>query len=95
VTGVEYDRRSHDEVAGPPHGDMVAQPHSEDEGPVTEAEQLAAKLSSSESRKSDLGLRGVLPRRQCGPSLEVVDIELFRRNRAAVANFHPRLGENG
>ena len=33
MTGVEDDRRSHDEVAGPPHGDMVAQPHSEDEGP--------------------------------------------------------------
>ena len=45
VTGVKDDRRSHDEVAGPPHGDMVAQPHSEDEGPVAEAEQLAAKLS--------------------------------------------------
>ena len=45
MTGVKDDRRSHDEVAGPPHGDMVAQPHSEDEGPVAEAEQLAAKLS--------------------------------------------------
>ena len=57
VTGVEDDRRSHDEVAGPPHGDMVAQPHSEDEGPVAEAEQLAAKLSSSEQPLGSPGPR--------------------------------------
>jgi len=57
VTGVEDDRRSHDEVAGPPHGDMVAQPHSEDEGPVAEAEQLAAELSSSEQPLGSPGPR--------------------------------------
>lgn len=57
MTGVEDDRRSHDEVAGPPHGDMVAQPHSEDEGPVAEAEQLAAELSSSEQPLGSPGPR--------------------------------------
>src|SRR4029077_3666107 len=46
-----------DEVAEPPHGDMVAQPHSEDEGPVAEAEQLAAKLSSSEQPLGSPGPR--------------------------------------
>ena len=57
MTGVEDDRTSHDEVAGHPHGDMVAQPHSEDEGPVAEAEQLAAKLSSSEQPLGSPGPR--------------------------------------
>ena len=50
VTGVEDDRRSHDDVAGPPHGDMVAQPHSEDEGPVAEAEQIAASSAPRSNR---------------------------------------------
>src|SRR6478609_1488835 len=36
---------------------MVAQPHSEDEGPVAEAEQLAAKLSSSEQPLGSPGPR--------------------------------------
>jgi len=36
---------------------MVAQPHSEDEGPVAEAEQLAAELSSSEQPLGSPGPR--------------------------------------
>ena len=60
MTAVEDDRRSHDEAAGHPHGDIAAQPHSQDEGPVAQAEQLAAKPSSSEQ---PLGCRTAIDRR--------------------------------
>jgi hypothetical protein len=66
----------------------VAQPHSEDEGPVAEAEQLAAKLSSSESRNSDLGLRGVL--RHVGSAVhrsKLLTSSCSERNQAAVVNL--------
>jgi predicted PurR-regulated permease PerM len=39
------------------HHDMIAQPHSEEEGPVAEAEILAAEMSSDEQPLGSLGRR--------------------------------------
>lgn len=39
------------------HHDMVAQPHSEEEGPVAEAEVVAAEMSSDEQPLGSLGRR--------------------------------------
>ena len=51
----DEDRRAEDDGAAEGHHDLVAQPHSEDEGPVAEAEILAAEMSSDEQ---PLGSRG-------------------------------------
>ena len=51
----DEDRRAEDDGAAEGHHVLVAQPHSEDEGPVAEAEILAAEMSSDEQ---PLGSRG-------------------------------------
>jgi predicted PurR-regulated permease PerM len=47
VAGIENDRKSGNDFADRAHHDLVGQPHSDAEGPVAEAEKLAAKLSSA------------------------------------------------
>jgi hypothetical protein len=44
-----------DERAAEGHHDMVAQPHSEEEGAVAEAEIAAAEMSSDEQPLGSLG----------------------------------------
>ena len=51
------DRDIDPDAAAEGHHDMVAQPHSEDEGPVAEAEVLAAEMSSEGQPLGELGRR--------------------------------------
>jgi predicted PurR-regulated permease PerM len=51
------DQSALDDHAAQGHHDMVAQPHSEEEGPVAEAEVIAAEMSSDEQPLGSLGRR--------------------------------------
>jgi hypothetical protein len=44
----DEDREAEDDGAAEGHHDLVAQPHSDDEGPIAEAEILAVEMSSDE-----------------------------------------------
>jgi predicted PurR-regulated permease PerM len=55
MADVDEDGTSDHERAGEGHHDLVGQPHSDEEGPVAEAEVLAAEMSSEEQ---PLGSRG-------------------------------------
>jgi predicted PurR-regulated permease PerM len=50
-------RSDEDDNAAGGHHDLVGQPHSDDEGPVAEAEILAAQMSSDEQPLGSLGRR--------------------------------------
>lgn len=52
----EYQSPAHNGAAEG-HHDMVAQPHSDEEGPVAEAETRAAETSSDEQPLGSLGRR--------------------------------------
>jgi predicted PurR-regulated permease PerM len=54
---VDEDQSPHHDQAAEGHHDMVAQPHSDQEGPVAEAEVLAAEMSSDEQPLGTLGRR--------------------------------------
>ena len=53
----DQDRQAEHDGAADGHHDMVAQPHSNEEGPVAEAETLAAEMSSDEQPLGSLGPR--------------------------------------
>jgi predicted PurR-regulated permease PerM len=57
VHRVHEDQSALHDRAGQAHHDMVAQPHSEEEGPVAEAEVVAAEMSSDEQPLGSLGRR--------------------------------------
>ena len=56
MAGVDEAHSPHDRAAEG-HHEMVAQPHSDGEGPVAEAELLAAEMSSDEQPLGSLGRR--------------------------------------
>ena len=56
MAGVDEAHSPHDRAAEG-HHEMVAQPHSDEEGPVAEAELLAAEMSSDEQPLGSLGRR--------------------------------------
>ena len=53
----DEDREAENDEAAEGHHDMVAQPHSDEEGPIAEAEILAAEMSSDEQPLGSLGPR--------------------------------------
>ncbi len=55
--GVHENQRPARERAADGHHDLFAQPHSDGEGPVAEAEIVAAKMSSDEQPLGSLGRR--------------------------------------
>jgi predicted PurR-regulated permease PerM len=57
VPKVHQDQPGLNDRAVEGHHDMVAQPHSEEEGPVAEAEVIAAEMSSDEQPLGSLGRR--------------------------------------
>jgi predicted PurR-regulated permease PerM len=57
VTDSDSDRTSANRPGGLAHHDMVGQPHTDAEGPVAEAEHLAAELSSEAQPHGSLGPR--------------------------------------
>jgi hypothetical protein len=57
VPNVHQDQPGLNDRAAEGHHDMVAQPHSEEEGPVAEAEVIAAEMSSDEQPLGSLGRR--------------------------------------
>ena len=57
MAAVGNDRATEGGEATEGHHDMVAQPHSEEEGPVADAEKLAAQMSSEEQPLGSLGRR--------------------------------------
>ena len=57
MTEVDQGQSPHRDGAAEGHHEMVAQPHSDQEGPVAEAEMLAAEMSSDERPLGALGRR--------------------------------------
>jgi predicted PurR-regulated permease PerM len=57
VTSTHEDRSADLDGAADGHHDMVGQPHSEEEGPIAEAEITAAEISSDEQPMGSLGRR--------------------------------------
>ena len=57
MTGVDDGQSPAHDDAAEGHHDMVGQPHSDEEGPVAEAEILAAEMSSDEQPLGSLGRR--------------------------------------